>query len=100
MAKKAVDQAESVELALVGPKSLLGCEDIVNGIPVYSTSIQCVTQEAEVLAITKEEFASICKGQGGTWSDLSAFLEHRIDNYVGTIYNKNLVNAEMVALTT
>ena len=33
--------------------------------------------------------------QAGTRAELEAYLQHRIDNYVGSIHSKNQVNAEM-----
>jgi len=60
-AKKTVELKETIELAQVGPKSLLGAEDIINGLKMYTTSIQCISQEAEVLALTKEEFSNVRK---------------------------------------
>ena len=69
--------------------------DLINGLDNYTISIQCISQEAEVLALTKEEFSAVRKAQGDDFSELSAFFNSRIDNYCGIIYNKNLVSSEM-----
>ena len=48
-------QIDKHTLAYVGPGNLVGEEDVVEG-EVYRTTVQCMSQEAELIYIKKEDF--------------------------------------------
>jgi CRP-like cAMP-binding protein len=87
------------KIAIVGPKELLGEEEVLNNSPRLCTCI-CVSETAFVLAIQKDNFERIVFKNEDRLNLLtercsmkSEFLRKRIDSLVGVEEKKQLFNA-------
>lgn len=66
-------------MAYAGEGNLIGEEDIVQS-PTYRTTVQCLSQEAELIMIKKEDFDRL-KSNNTTWTNILKLAELKQDKY-------------------
>jgi CRP-like cAMP-binding protein len=56
-AKNSVKQIDKHTLGYIGPGNLIGEEDVINDkTNEYTTTVKCISQEAELIFIHKDDF--------------------------------------------
>lgn len=66
-------------MAYAGEGNLIGEEDIVQS-STYRTTVQCLSQEAELIMIKKEDFDRL-KSNNTTWTNILKLAELKQDKY-------------------
>jgi CRP-like cAMP-binding protein len=71
-----VKQVDRHTLGYIGPGNLIGEEDVI-GSAEYTTTVKCISQDAELIYILKDDFDRL-KQQTTTWNSLLTLLNDKM----------------------
>lgn len=82
-AKNSVKQIDKHTLGFIGPGNLIGEEDVI-GSAEYTTTVKCISQEAELIYINKDDFERL-KQQTTTWNLLHNILTDKLAKQLSSV---------------
>jgi hypothetical protein len=69
-------QLDQQWVASVGKGNLIGEEDVARS-QIYSTTVTCLSQQAKLFFVSREDFLKL-QGQQATWSALTKIIESKL----------------------